>query len=320
MVGILGFSFKAILIKLAYSWAPIDAVTLLALRMIYSMPFFVVMAWWASRPASVEAMRRPDWLALLWLGFIGYYLSSLLDFMGLQYITASLERLVLFLYPTMVVLLSVALFKKRVGGRIWIALALSYAGILLVFAHDFQATTDSHGVWLGGALVFVSAFFYALYLVGAGPVITRLGSLRFISWAMLTSAVFVIVQFLLTRPLAALAAPASIQWLSLTMAVFSTVLPTFLVAEAIKRIGANRTSLIGSLGPVFTIGLGWWILGEGVHWIQLVGAALVLGGVTLVTMKPGAGLTAALAGNCGYAPASHIGYAPPPHAAAMHGR
>jgi drug/metabolite transporter (DMT)-like permease len=288
VIGILGFSFKAILIKLAYSWAPIDAVTLLALRMLYSMPFFVVMAWWASRPASVEAMRRPDWLALLWLGFIGYYLSSLLDFMGLKYITASLERLVLFLYPTMVVLLSVALLKKRVGGRIWVALALSYAGILLVFAHDFQATTDSRGLWLGGALVFVSAFFYALYLVGAGPVITRLGSLRFISWAMLTSAVFVIVQFLFTRPLSALAAPVSIQWLSLTMAVFSTVLPTFLVAEAIKRIGANRTSLIGSLGPVFTIGLGWWILGEGVHWIQLVGAALVLSGVTLVTIKPAA--------------------------------
>jgi len=286
VIGILGFSFKAILIKLAYSWAPVDAVTLLALRMIYSVPFFAVMAWWASKPAKVQPMRRPDWLALLWLGFIGYYLASLLDFLGLQYITASLERLVLFLYPTMVVLLSVALFKKRVGGRIWVALALSYAGILLVFAHDFRLNADTHGLWLGAALVFVSAFCYALYLVGAGPAITRLGSLRFISWAMLTSAVFVIVQFLLTRPLAALAAPASIQLLSLVMAVFSTVLPTFLVAEAIKRIGANRTSLIGSLGPVFTIGLGWWILGEAVHWIQLVGAALVLGGVTLVTMKP----------------------------------
>jgi drug/metabolite transporter (DMT)-like permease len=286
VVGILGFSFKAILIKLAYSWAQVDAVTLLALRMIYSVPFFALMAWWASKSAGVERMRSPDWLALLWLGFIGYYLASLLDFMGLQYITASLERLVLFLYPTMVVLLSVALFRKRVGGRIWVALCLSYAGILLVFQHDLRIAGDVHGFWLGAALVFAGAFCYALYLVGAGPVITRLGSLRFISWAMLTSAVFVIAQFLLTRPLAALAAPASIQLLSLVMAVFSTVLPTFLVAEAIKRIGANRTSLIGSLGPVFTIGLGWWILGEAVHWIQLIGATLVLSGVTLVTMKP----------------------------------
>src|SRR5450432_1847299 len=196
VIGILGFSFKAILIKLAYSWAPIDAVTLLALRMIYSVPFFALMAWWASKSANVEPMRRPDWLALLWLGFIGYYLASLLDFLGLQYITASLERLVLFLYPTMVVLLSVALLKKRVGGRIWAALALSYAGILLVFQHDLRIVSDTNGFWLGAALVFASAFCYALYLVGAAPIITRLGSLRFISWAMLTSAVFVIAQFL----------------------------------------------------------------------------------------------------------------------------
>ena len=286
MIGILGFSFKAILVKLAYSWDAVDPVTLLALRMIYSAPFFAVMAWWASRSPGVRPMRRPDWLVLLWLGFIGYYLSSLLDFVGLRYITASLERLVLFLYPTMVVLLSVALFKERAGGRIWVALALSYAGILLVFQHDLRVTDDVDGFWLGSASVFAGAFCYALYLVGAGPVIARLGSLRFIAWAMLTSAIFVVVQFLLTRPLAALAAPASIQFLSLVMAVFSTVLPTFLVAEAIKRIGANRTSLIGSLGPVFTIGLGWWMLGEAVHWIQLIGAALVLGGVTLVTMKP----------------------------------
>jgi drug/metabolite transporter (DMT)-like permease len=286
VIGILGFSFKAILIKLAYEWAPIDPVTLLALRMIYSAPFFALMAWWASKSSNTEPMRRADWLALLWLGFIGYYLASLLDFMGLQYITASLERLVLFLYPTMVVLLSVALLRKRVGGRIWVALLLSYAGILLVFEHDLRFVSDAQGFWLGTALVFAGAFCYALYLIGAGPVITRLGSIRFIAWAMLTSAVFVIVQFLLTRPLAALAAPASIQLLSLVMALFSTVLPTFLVAEAIKRIGANRTSLVGSLGPVFTIGLGWWILGEAVHWIQLLGAALVLSGVTLVTMKP----------------------------------
>ena len=286
MIGILGFSFKAILIKLAYSWDPVDPVTLLALRMIYSMPFFAAMAWWASKSPETRPMRRPDWLVLLWLGFIGYYLASLLDFVGLRYISASLERLVQFLYPTMVVLLSVALLKKRVGGRIWIALALSYAGILLVFQHDLRMVSDIGGFWLGTALVFASAFCYALYLVGAGPVIARLGSLRFIAWAMLTSAVFVIAQFMITRPLTALAAPVSIQLLSLVMAVISTVLPTFLVAEAIKRIGANRTSLIGSLGPVFTIGLGWWILGEAVHWLQLIGAALVLGGVTLVTMKP----------------------------------
>jgi drug/metabolite transporter (DMT)-like permease len=286
VIGILGFSFKAILIKLAYAWTSIDALTLLTLRMLYSAPFFAAMAWWAARDRQAAPMTRRDWTTLLWLGFVGYYLASLLDFMGLQYVTAALERLVLFLYPTMVVLLSVVLFRQRIVARTALALVISYAGILLVFAHDLRFTGDEHALWLGGALVFAGAFCYAQYLVGAGPIIARLGSLRFIAWAMLVSSVFVVVQFVATRPLAALDVPPSIHWLSLVMAVFSTVLPTFLVAEAIKRMGANRTSLVGSLGPVFTIWLGWWILGEPVHWIQLAGAALVLAGVTLVTMKP----------------------------------
>jgi len=285
IVGVLGFSFKAILVKLAYAWAPIDAVTLLALRMIYAAPMFVVMAWWASRNAAAKPMTRRDWLLLGWLGFIGYYLSSLLDFMGLQYISAALERLVLFLYPTMVVLLTAAMFRQRIGGRKLLALALSYAGILLVFAHDLRFGDNTRALWLGGALVFASAFCYSLYLVGAGPVISRLGSMRFIAWAMLISAVFVVAQFLATRPLSALDVPLRIHLLALAMAVLSTVLPTYLIAEAIKRIGADRTSLVGSLGPVFTIALGYWILGEPVFGIQLAGAALVLCGVTLVTLQ-----------------------------------
>lgn len=285
VIGVLAFSFKAILVKLAYAWAPIDAVTLLALRMIYAAPMFALMAWWAARHGAARPITRRDWWLLAWLGFIGYYVSSLLDFMGLQHITAALERLVLFLYPTMVVLLSAALFKQPIGGRKVLALVLSYAGILLVFTHDLHFGEDSHALWLGGALVFASAFCYSLYLVGAGPVISRLGSLRFIAWAMLISAAFVIAQFLATRPVTALAAPPRIQLLALAMALLSTVLPTFLIAEAIKRMGADRTSLIGSLGPVFTIAMGYWILGEPVFWIQIAGAALVLTGVTLVTLR-----------------------------------
>ena len=290
VIGVLGFSFKAILIKLAYAWEPIDAVTLLALRMLYSAPFFALLAWYASRPRgrrpAIAPMSRRDWIAIAWLGFVGYYLASLVDFMGLQYVTASLERLMLYLYPTLVVILSALIYKQRITGRILVALALSYAGIVLVFGRDLSLAGDPHALWLGGSLVFSGAALYALYLVGAGPVIARLGSLRFIAWAMLASAVFVLVQFALTRPLSALAAPARIQLLSLTMAVFSTVLPTYLIAEAIRRIGANRTSLVGSLGPVFTIWLGWWLLGEAVYWIQLAGVALVLAGVTLVTLQP----------------------------------
>jgi drug/metabolite transporter (DMT)-like permease len=285
VVGVLGFSFKAILIKLAYAWAPIDAITLLTLRMIYATPFFALMAFFASRNGRVTAIGRADWMRILWLGFIGYYLASLVDFMGLQYVTAALERLVLYLYPTIVVVLSALFFGQRITGRVMLALVLSYAGILLVFARDLSFAGDPHGLWVGGALVFAGAFFYALYLVGAGAVIDRLGSARFIALAMLASAAFVLVQFLATRPVQVLAAPLRIQLLSLIMAIFSTVLPTYLIAEAIQRIGASRSSLVGSLGPVFTIWLGWVILDEPVHWIQLAGAALVLGGVALVSLR-----------------------------------
>jgi drug/metabolite transporter (DMT)-like permease len=245
------------------------------------------MAWWAGRRADARPIARRDWRALAWLGFIGYYLGSLLDFIGLMYITAALERLVLYLYPTMVLLLSVALRGLRVTQRQIVALALSYAGIALVFAHDLTFGGDARALWVGGALVFASALTYAVYLVGAGDVIARLGSMRFTAWAMLASCVFVFAQFALTRDLAALAVPRSIYALSLAMAVFSTVVPTWLIAEAVRRLGANTSSLMGSLGPVFTIGFGAMILGEAVHWIQLAGAALVLGGVMLVTLRPG---------------------------------
>jgi drug/metabolite transporter (DMT)-like permease len=286
VLGVLGFSFKAILVKLAYAWHPIDAVTLLALRMLFSAPFFVAMAWWAGRRPEARPIARRDWRALIWLGFVGYYLSSLLDFTGLVYITAALERLVLFMYPTMVVLLSAVMLGRPVTRRAVLGLVVSYAGIAFVVGHDLRFGGDASALWTGVALVFGSAFAYALYLVGAGDVIARMGSMRFIAWAMLASTVFVLTQFALTRDLASLRVPPSIYALSLGMAVFSTVLPTWLVAEAVRRMGANASSLVGSLGPVFTIGLGALILGEAVHWIQLVGAALVLVGVMLVTLRP----------------------------------
>jgi hypothetical protein len=197
---VLGFSFKAILIKLAYAAYPVDAVTLLALRMLYSAPFFVAMAWWAGRGPSARNFTRDDWTQVALLGFIGYYLASLLDFLGLQYVTAAFERLVLFLYPTIVVLLSALWQGVRVTRRTVLALIVCYAGIAVVFASDLRAARDSGAVLEGGALVFGSAFLYAIYLVRAGPVIARMGSTRFIAWAMLVSAVFVLAQFALGQP------------------------------------------------------------------------------------------------------------------------
>ncbi len=286
VLGVLGFSVKAILIKLAYAWHPIDAVTLLALRMLFSAPFFVAMAWWSSRRAAARPLSRADWKGIVALGFIGYYLASLLDFMGLAYISASLERLLLFLYPTMVVVLSALTLRQRITRRALLALLLSYAGIALVFVRDLESARDAAALWTGGALVFGSAALYSVYLVAAGGLISRIGSMRFTSYAMLASTVFVLLQFAATREPALLRAPAPVYALSLAMAVVSTVLPTWLIAEAIDRIGANSSSLIGSLGPVFTIGLGVAILGEPVHPMQLAGAALVLVGVMLVTLRP----------------------------------
>ena len=281
VAGTLGFSFKAILIKLAYAWSTIDATSLLALRMLWAAPFYLVMAWWFGR--GRPPLGRADWIAIAWLGFVGYYLSSLLDFLGLVHITASLERLILFLYPTIVVLLSAVFQRKPVTRRIGAALALSYAGSALVIHHDLRLSGDAVATLTGGGLVFAAACTYALYFVGAGDVIARLGSSRLIALAMLTSTLFVLAQVALTPPLSALAVPASIQAITFAMAVFVTVVPTWLLAEAIKRMGANRASLVGSLGPVFTIALGATILGEPIRALQLAGAALVLAGVWIVT-------------------------------------
>lgn len=286
VAGVLGFSFKGILIKLAYETYPVDAVTLLTLRMLYSAPFFCLMAWWSSRRPGLALISRGDMKRLVWFGFIAYYLASFLDFLGLQYVTASLERLVMFLYPTIVVILSALLLGQRVTRRSVLALLVSYVGIAVVFWQDLHLSADAGATLAGGALVFASAALYALYLVQAGPVIARLTSLRFIAWGMLASTVFVLAQFALTRPLSALDVPMRIHALSLAMAVASTVLPVWLTAESIRRMGANAASLVGALGPVFTAGLGAVILGERFEGLQIVGAALVLAGVLLVTLRP----------------------------------
>jgi drug/metabolite transporter (DMT)-like permease len=294
VLGVLGFSLKAILIKLAYRWAPPDPITLLALRMLYAAPFFMLMAWWSGRSrtgphgatrARVPLTRR-DAVMITALGFIGYYVSSWLDFLGLQYVTASLERLVLFLYPTIVVVLSAMFLRQPITRSAIVALVLSYAGIALAVWHDIRITGEPGEIVLGTLLVFASALGYAVYLVGAGGIIARLGSSRFITFAMLSSTVFIVLHFLSTRPLSALAVPWSVQWLAFAMALLCTVLPTWMTAESIRLIGASTASLVGSLGPIFTIGLGAVMLGEPVNLLQLVGAALVLGGVMVVSRRP----------------------------------
>lgn len=277
----LGFSFKAILVKLAYPYG-VDAITLLALRMIFSLPFFAAMLFLPGPRRA--ALTARDAAMLFALGVLGYYLASLLDFLGLQYISAGLERLILFLYPTLVVLLSALFFRKPITHRALVALALSYAGIALAVRHDVAVAGADRHVWLGAALVFGSAISYALYLIGNGQVVGRIGAARLTAWASIVACLLCIGQFLLMRPLSALALPWQVYGLSGAMALFSTVLPVYMISEAIRRIGAGPASLLGSMGPVATIFLGWLLLDEAVSLSQLAGAALVMAGVLLVSL------------------------------------
>lgn len=281
VLGAVGFSFKAILIKLAYPYG-VDAVTLLALRMGLSLPFFLALGWADQRRRQPEPLAGPDWGLMLGLGFSGYYLASYLDFLGLQYISAALERLILFAYPTLVVVLSALFLGKRITRRAMGSIALCYAGIALAVAHDLHVAGDMHDVLIGGGLVFASAVSYALYLMGNGQAVGRLGAARVTAWASTAACLLCLAHFALTRPLGLLIQPPPVMLLAGAMALFSTVLPVWMVSEAIRRMGAGPVSLIGTLGPVVTLFLGWLILEEPIGLFQILGGALVVAGVVLV--------------------------------------
>jgi drug/metabolite transporter (DMT)-like permease len=282
LVAAIGFSAKAILVKLAYI-DPVDPITLLALRMAFSLPFFLVVAARTNRSKHNQRLTVRDKYAVIGLGLIGYYLASYLDFLGLQYISAGLERLILFLYPTMVVIISALIFKHRIGRTAMFALVISYAGIALVFMHDMHVL--QHDALSGSALVFCSALSYAMYLVGAGHTIARIGATRFTAYVMTVACAACLLQFAVTHPLGALDLPARVYGLSIAMAVFSTIMPAFLLAAAMRRIGSVHTSMIGSIGPVSTILLAYVVLGERMSIEQIAGSILVLAGVLMISLK-----------------------------------
>ncbi len=282
LIAAIGFSAKAVMVKLAYIDA-VDPVTLLALRMAFSLPFFLIVAARENRNRHTGALSVKDKLAVVGLGLVGYYLASYLDFLGLQYISAGLERLILFLYPTMVVLISVLVFRHRAGRTVVLALGLSYAGIALVFLHDMHVMQQDAP--LGSILVFGSALAYAVYLVGAGHSIARIGATRFTAYAMTVASAACLLQFAATHALADLVLPLRVYGLSIAMALLSTVLPAFLLAAAMRRIGSMHTSMIGSIGPVSTIYLAYVFLGEQLSPVQMTGSVLVLAGVLMISMN-----------------------------------
>jgi len=283
LIGVLAFSFRPILIKLSYAAYPVSPVTLLFLRMTLSLPFFLAIGWWLRKQEPRLTPR--DWGAVVGLGFLGYYAASFLDFIGLQWVGAGVGRLILYLFPTLVVLLSFLFLKKTPGTREVLALVLSYAGIALVLSNQIAA--ESRLFALGAALVFASALCYAVYLVAGSQMVRRIGSMRFTAYSTAVATVPAVLQFVLLEPMSALDLPASVWGYAIILATVSTVLPLFLQAEALNRIGANHFALIGAVGPVsvaITSALG---LDEPFTGVQALGGALVIFGVLLVSLRKG---------------------------------
>ncbi|HEX7440701.1 MAG TPA: DMT family transporter [Caldimonas sp.] len=278
LAGSIAFSGKAIIVKLAYRYG-VDAVTLIMYRMLFALPFFALLAWWAGR--GKRPLEGRDWIGVGGLGFSGYYLASFLDFAGLAYISAGLERLILYLNPTLVLGLGALLFRRRVSKRQLVALAVSYCGLLLVFG--VEAGVEGAHVALGAALVFASAISYALYLVYSGEEVRRLGALRLTGLASSVACMLCIAQFLVLRPMAALDVAPEVLWLSVLNATLCTVAPIVMVMMAIERIGASVAAQAGMIGPLSTILMGVVILGERFTASMAFGTVLVLSGIWLLT-------------------------------------
>ena len=276
--GSIAFSGKAIIVKLAYRHG-VDAITLLMLRMLFALPLFVLMAWWAGRGQA--ALTRRDVVGILGLGFTGYYLSSFLDFWGLEYVSASFERLILYLNPTLVLLLGWVIYKRRIARRQALAMAVSYAGVVLVFGHELSLTGPD--VWLGTALVLSSAMTYAVYMTYSGQLVKRLGSMRLAGWATSVACLLCMGQFALMRPLSLESVATDVLWLSVLNATACTALPVLLVMMAMERIGPGLTAQTGMIGPMSTITMGVLLLDEPfTAWI-VAGTVLVVSGVFWVT-------------------------------------
>jgi drug/metabolite transporter (DMT)-like permease len=275
----MAFSGKAIIVKLAYRYG-VDAVTVIMYRMLFALPIFVVMSWWASRGKA--PLSGHDWLGVLGLGVSGYYLASFLDFIGLQYITASLERLIQYITPTLVLALGWVAYRKPIKRMQLAGMAVSYAGVVLVFGHE--ASLEGSNVALGALLVLLSAVSYAVYLVYSGQLVKRLGSLRLVGLATSVACLLCILQFLLLRPVAtAFSVAPEVVWLSLLNAVACTAVPVLLVMMAIERIGAAATAQAGMVGPLSTILLGVWLLGEPFTAWLAAGTVLVIAGIFVFT-------------------------------------
>jgi len=279
IVGIVLFSAKAIMVKLAYQYEA-TAVHLLLFRMLFALPFYLVIAK-INKPLYPEKIKKTDYLWIVFFGFIGYYLASYFDFLGLKYIKAGLERIILFVYPTLVILIGKIFLKESISTKQIIAILITYLGVIITFWGELQYNDDH--VVLGGILIFLSALTYASYLVGSGWLIPKFGVKAFTSYAMLVSTVCVILHYLITDRTSIFEYPYQVYVLGILMAIFSTVIPSFLVSLAIKKLGASNFSILGSIGPISTILLAYFFLGERLTPLQILGAIIVIIGIMVVS-------------------------------------
>ncbi len=277
-LGAIAFSGKAIIVKLAYRYG-VDAVTLIMYRMLFALPIFALMAWWASR--GKPPLTRQDWMGVLGLGVSGYYLASFLDFAGLSYITASLERLILYLNPTIVLLLGLVLYQRPITRQQALGMLISYFGVVLVFGHEINLQGSDAA--LGALLVFLSAVSYAVYLIFSGELVKRLGSLRLVGLATTVACFLCIAQFVLLRPWSAALVAPEVIWLSVLNATLCTAAPVLMVMMAIERIGAGLAAQTGMIGPMSTILMGVVLLGEPFTVWVAAGTALVIAGIFVFT-------------------------------------
>lgn len=291
LLGAVFFSTKAIFVKLAFQSTGVDAVTLLCLRMLFSLPFYLFAAWMVSRKENKETLTKRDWLLICMLGILGYYLSSLFDFIGLQYVSAGLERLILFLYPTFAVLINTFYFKTKLNRIQLIALILTYLGIGIAYWGELQLDTSNPKFFFGSFMIFLCAITYSFYLVGTGRMVTAVGVTRYTAYAMLAASAGVFVNFLVTHSVQHIPFSFRLTGYGIALAIIATVLPSFLMSTGMKKIGSNNVSIITSIGPVSTIIQAHIFLGEQIIAAQLVGTALVIAGVILIgwqsKYKPG---------------------------------
>jgi drug/metabolite transporter (DMT)-like permease len=276
-----GFALKAIWVKLAYPLG-IDAISLLALRMLFASPFFLLLLWHSNRSA-LKNKPKIFWAQLILAGGIGYYGASLFDFLGLQYISASLERMVLMLYPTFTVLLGAWLLKEVLTLRVMGILLFCYIGLMLIVLPEGWLVQDWATLGLGAGLVLLSTLCYSFYLVLSGSLLKQLPSQTFTSMVMLISAAFVGVQFSVSHSVYPLLHYSPMIYAyAFCMAIVSTVLPSLLITAGMKRIGSSQAAVISSIGPVLTLILGFFVLGERLVWLQIIGCVMVVLGVTQV--------------------------------------